>query len=61
MDFTVSTFFEGDDVSSVNGFLRFLDLDEGRRSSEGGENAQGEDGEGLGEHVAIQGMEVGRY
>ena len=59
MEFTVSTFFEGDDVSSVGGFLHFLVL-EGRRGGKGWENAQGEDGEGLGKHVEMQEIKMGR-
>ena len=49
--FTVNTIFEGDDISSGNGLLDLLHLDEGGRSRENGENTESEDEEVLGEHV----------
>lgn len=47
----VSTVLEGDNVSSGNRVLGFIDLDEGRRSRESGEKGESEDDEVLGEHI----------
>lgn len=49
--FTVNAIFEGDDISSGNGLLDLLHLNEGGRSGETGENTESEDEEILGEHV----------
>ena len=49
--FTASTILEGDNVSSSDGFLSLLDLDEGRRSRKSRENAESEDDQVLGEHI----------
>ena len=51
MGFTVNTILEGDEVSSWNGLLDPLHIDEGRWSGEGGENEKSEYDELLGEHL----------
>lgn len=51
MDLTVNILVEHDNVSSGNGLLGLLHNDEGGRSGESRENAEGEDDEVLGEHV----------
>ena len=48
---TVSTFLEGNNVSSSNGLIGFLHINKGRGSRESREDAESEEDEVFGEHV----------
>ena len=59
VDPTISTFLEGNNVSSAGGARCSPDLDGGRRSGEGGENAESEGGKVPGEHPGNTGIGMG--